>query len=161
MAKKRQDSKFYKFVDTYLMWPFGVIGILGSMYAVWLQSGGISYASGNAVVTQGFYYINFLLAFFVLLLTAIGGYAINEYFKTEAKKSSEYRKLTTRDFLHTSRMYIILILIAALSAFLSSTVLWVLIGAGAMMFGGSGLICFKIWQLREGKFSEKEAGSES
>ncbi len=161
MAKKRQDNKFFRFVDTYLMWPFGGIGVLGSMYAVWLQSGGISYATGKAVVSQGFYYINFLLAFFVLLLTAIGGYSINEYFKAEAKKSSEYRKLTTADFLHTSRMYIILILIAALSAFFSSTVLWVLVGAGAMMFGGSGLICFKIWQLREKKIQEKEAVSES
>ncbi|MBP5294501.1 MAG: hypothetical protein J6Y95_02135 [Lachnospiraceae bacterium] len=161
MAKKRQDNKFYRFVDTYLMWPFGGIGVLGSMYAVWLQSGGISYATGKAVVSQGFYYINFLLAFFVLLLTAIGGYAINEYFKAEAKKSSEYRKLTTADFLHTSRMYIILILIAALSAFFSSTVLWVLVGAGAMMFGGVGLICFKLWQLKERKIQEKEAVSES
>ena len=141
-------EKWHHFTDDILMWVFGIGGFLAALYAVWLQSGGISVASGKPVVSIGFIYIPFYLAFLVVLGGAIGGYAINAYFKSEAKKSSDIRKLTPLDFAHTARGCILLVLIAALAAFFMSEVLWVLVGVFGMVFASSTMIVYKLWVIR-------------
>ena len=130
------------------MWIFGIGGFFTALYCVWLQSGGISVATGKPVVSIGFIYIPFYLAFLVVLGGAIGGYAINTYFKSEAKKSSDIRKLTPLDFAHTARGCILLVLIAALAAFFMSEVLWVLVGVFGMVFGSSTMLFYKFWVIQ-------------
>lgn len=141
-------KKWDHFVDEYLMWIFGIGGFLTGLYCVWLQSGGISVASGKTVVSIGFYYISFYLAFAVVVLALIAGYAINEYFKSEARKSSDIRKLTPEDFVHTSRGYIVLFIVSMLAGFLMGEVLWALAGVFGMLFASSGLVFYKIWVIQ-------------
>lgn len=154
-------EKWHWFTDEILMWVFGIGGFLAALYAVWLQSGGISVATGTPVVSIGFIYIPFYLAFPVVLGGAIGGYAIIAYFKSEERKSSDIRKLTPFDFVHTARGSLILIPIAALASFMMSEVLWVLIGAFGLVFASSSLIFYKIWVIqwekkrKTGKTAEK------
>lgn len=149
MKKQKKTNGFLKFTDRVLMWVFGVIGILGSMYAFWLQGGGISVETGEPVVSFGFKHLSFPLCFGVFILALIGGYAITEYFKSESRKSNEYKKITSEDFLHTARWYIILIIISSVMALLSAEEWMVYLGCAAMAFSGSGLIFFKLWQKRE------------
>ena len=149
-------EKWHRFLDDYLMWIFGIGGFFTALYCVWLQSGGISVASGKPVVSIGFYYISFYLAFLVIGGGAVGGYAINAYFKSEARKSSEIRKLTPEDFVHTARGFLLLLLISALAGFMMAEVLWVLVGVFGMVFASSGLICYKLWVI-QWKKGRKEA----
>lgn len=150
---------WHRFLDDYLMWIFGIGGFLAALYCVWLQSGGISVATGKPVVSIGFHYISFYLAFAVVAAGIVGGYAINRYFRNEAEKSSEIRKLTPEDFIHTARGFLLLFIISALAGFLMAEVLWVLVGVFGMVFASSGLVWYKIWVIQWEKEKEKKAAS--
>ncbi|MBO4411727.1 MAG: hypothetical protein J5794_06030 [Lachnospiraceae bacterium] len=153
----RKLPKTNKFIDEILMWVVGIGGLLLALYCVWLQSGGISIATGEVVVSFGFYYIEFFFAFAVVLAGTVAGYGINSYFRSEAKKSSELSPLTPLDFLRTARGYLVLFPIAALAGFFMSEVLWVLVGVFGMVFASTGLIFYRLWVISWEKEQKKAA----
>lgn len=146
MKHSKTDNRFYQFADRYLFWVFGIAGLAVSLYAVWLQAGGISYATGSPVVSFGFLYIPFWLAALVYFGSIILGFAMIRYFRSEAEKSKSINPLTPKDFLSTVRWNLVVVLVAVFPCFASNEVVWVLIGTGAMAFGASSLLNFKIWQ---------------
>ncbi|MBR4768291.1 MAG: hypothetical protein IK088_04860 [Lachnospiraceae bacterium] len=143
--KQKKDNRFFQFTDRYLFPVFGIAGLIVSLYAVWLQAGGISYATGSPVVSFGFLYIPFWLAALVYFGSLILGYAMIRYFRSETEKSKDINPLTPNDFLPTVRWNLVVILVAVFPCFFSNEVVWVLIGTGAMAFSASALLNFKFW----------------
>lgn len=153
-------EKWHKFLDEYVSRAVMIIGLPAALYCLWLQSGGISVASGTPVVSFGFIYINFFLAFAVVVLAVMAGYAINEYFKAEAKKSSEVRKLIPEDFIHTARWYPLLFLLSFLAGFMMAELIWVLVGVFGMVFSATGIFFFRKWVSDWRKAQKAQAVSE-
>ena len=141
----RKQPKSNRFIDEILVWVIIAGGFLLAVYCVWLQSGGISVASGQPVISWGFIYFPLLYALGVLLAGALAGYGIIVYFKSEVKKSEGISHLTPIDFLYTARGLIILFPLSALLGFLMTEVLWVLIGVFGMFFSSFGLLFYRLW----------------
>ena len=141
----QMKQKFWNFIDTYVAWGAGVLGILLSVYCVLLQ-------------TELFKYVGVPLCILSWVAGLGAGYAIIKYFQGVAEKSPELRPVTSKDFKSTVRGSVFLLGVAALLGFTSTEIVWFLVGAAGMMFAGTTLIYFKIWEIKERK--EKETPSE-
>lgn len=148
MKKKISD-----FIDRYVLWGAGVIGIGLSVYCVILQSGFLE--------TGHFEYIDIIWCFAAPLIGAIAAYAMIRYFKSEAEKSANARRLNTRDFMRVARGYVLTLILSALLGFFAVEALWALVGAGGLMMSGVFMLLFKLWEIRERKAQQQEKETES
>lgn len=150
-------KKWNWFLDHIVFPGIAFGGPIVSLYALWLQSGGISVRSGKPVVSFGFLYIQPWMGLLAVAAGVALGYGIIYYFRREAAKSSDLKKLTSEDFRHTARGFILTFLVSALAAFLLTEVIWVLVGVAAMMFASVGILCYELWVRHEAKARKAES----
>lgn len=146
-------NQFKSFIDRYVTWGAGALGVLLALYCVVLQS-------------VWFTYVNFFLCFAAVLIGAISGYALITYLKGVSQKSKDQaeavqktmsnqgvrvRVITSQAFRNTMRGSLFLLLVSALLGFLSSEIVWFLVGVFGMMASSVALITFKIWEIQERK----------
>lgn len=128
-------EKWLRIVDKYIMNAVIILYIPYTVFALWYQSG-------------GFRYIKLTLSVFLIILGIILGYAILSYYRGVIRKSPENRKIMLRDFLPSTRTYILTFFLCGILTVVTN-ILWVtLLGALLTSLSGSVLLFFK-WAERK------------